>query len=197
MYAFRAVGLVAGIAAATSSAEGAIFTGWTTSMSTNGAGQEVWSLNANFDVSGLVLSQLLNYESLSGSLAAVHTNTAAGLWNPVATGAADAMADSYVTATGNYGSTTGLMFEDTSPTSLPWHAGWYPLATPIMGQSWKVAQIVRESGSGTHTAALRIGFKVAGTTTVLFGDGQWTIGVPAPGAFAALVLSSLVQRRRR
>ncbi len=48
-----------------------------------------------------------------------------------------------------------------------------------------------------HAASLSIGFKVAGNTTVLFGEGPWTVGVPAPGAVDMLALGAFGRRRRR
>ncbi|MSR18950.1 MAG: PEP-CTERM sorting domain-containing protein, partial [Phycisphaerales bacterium] len=48
------------------------------------------------------------------------------------------------------------------------------------------------------TAYLKIGFKVASTTTALFGQGNYTlVGVPAPGALALLGMAGFMSRRRR
>ncbi|MSR19271.1 MAG: hypothetical protein EXS00_08980 [Phycisphaerales bacterium] len=65
-----------------------------------------------------------------------------------------------------------------------------------MGASFKVAQIVRSATEGDYTAYLKIGFKVASTTTALFGQGNYTL-TPAPGALALLGLAGIVSRRRR
>jgi len=88
-------------------------------------------------------------------------------------------------------------------------AGWYD-ATPGTpnaiqaggnqgGYRILLAQIVRD-GSGADDLAtfyLKHAFKVAGTTTALFAEGTFSIGVPAPGAMALLGLAGLAGRRRR
>jgi hypothetical protein len=65
-----------------------------------------------------------------------------------------------------------------------------------------IMQIVREgddstNGLGKSRFNLTSGFKIAGTTTALFGFGSYVIGVPAPGAVALLALAGLAARRRR
>ncbi len=62
---------------------------------------------------------------------------------------------------------------------------------------WAVLEGRPDRARRQHTPSLRIGFKVAGTTTVQFGEGQWTVGVPAPGAVAMLALGAFGRRRRR
>jgi len=94
---------------------------------------------------------------------------------------------------------------------IPHHAGWYEASpgTPNVvqaggnqgGYRMMLLQIVR-SGSGDDpiaTFGFTVGWKVANTTTALFGGtGQViTIGVPAPGAIALLGLAGLAARRRR
>jgi hypothetical protein len=45
---------------------------------------------------------------------------------------------------------------------------------------------------------MQLSWKVAGTTTAIFGNGSFGLGViPAPGAMALLGLAGLAGRRRR
>ena len=90
-------------------------------------------------------------------------------------------------------------------------AGWYD-ATPGTantigaggtqgGYRILIAQIVRsgdDSAQGVSNHSLQLSWKVAGTTTAIFGNGSFEIGViPAPGAMALLGLAGLAGRRRR
>jgi uncharacterized protein (TIGR03382 family) len=62
-----------------------------------------------------------------------------------------------------------------------------------------IMQVVRTGDDfgyiSTHT--LQLAYKVNGTSTALFGNGSFQIGVPAPGAMALLGLAGLTGRRRR
>jgi hypothetical protein len=102
----------------------------------------------------------------------------------------------------------------------PLHAGWYD-ATPgtansvgagsqgghdgqnaVGGYQILLMQIIRQgddstNGLGKARFNLTSGFKIANTTTALFGFGSYVIGVPAPGAVALLALAGLAARRRR
>ena len=63
------------------------------------------------------------------------------------------MTDPYMTATGSCRSGTELMLEGTSPPFLLWNSGWYPIATTVMGQFWKVARIVRAASTPPRSAS--------------------------------------------
>jgi hypothetical protein len=89
-------------------------------------------------------------------------------------------------------------------------AGWYdatpgtPNAIAVGGTQGGyrilLAQIVRNSGDADALATfyLKNSYKVAGTTTALFSEGTFNIGVvPAPGAMALLGVAGLAGRRRR
>ena len=91
---------------------------------------------------------------------------------------------------------------------IPNGAGWYD-ATPgtqnLINQAngsggfrIQLMQIVRLAGDDSVASQyLKIGFKVANTTTAIFGEGTFSIGVPAPGALALLGVAGLAGRRRR
>ena len=66
----------------------------------------------------------------------------------------------------------------------------------------KLIQIVRAgddftNGMGEYIGQMDITFKVQDTATPLYGTGQFSIGVPAPGAIALAGLAGLTGRRRR
>jgi hypothetical protein len=90
-------------------------------------------------------------------------------------------------------------------------AGWFD-ATPgtqnlvaaggASGFRIKLIQIVREgndltNGMGEYIGSMTITFKVQDTSAPLIGTGQFSIGVPAPGAIALAGLACLTGRRRR
>ncbi len=203
-------GLAAAIAA---SAPGAVFTGWTSSMTTNSAGNEVWSLYANFDMAGLIFLNCFDHEERQGTMGALHNDMFTdpdggvfGTWSPAGTNSGFNSTDSYVTATNSFGGgLTGTAldpsFNDNMGGGWAFHAGWYdasPGTMNVMGASHKVAQIVRSANAGYYRANLEIGFKISNTTTALFGNAEWSIGVvPAPGALALLGIAGLAGRRRR
>jgi uncharacterized protein (TIGR03382 family) len=72
----------------------------------------------------------------------------------------------------------------------------------VGGYQILLMQIIRQgddstNGLGKARFNLTSGFKIANTTTALFGFGSYVIGVPAPGAVALLALAGLAARRRR
>jgi hypothetical protein len=90
-------------------------------------------------------------------------------------------------------------------------AGWFD-ATPgtqnlvatggASGFRIKLIQIVRAgddftNGMGEYVGSMVITYKVQDTSTPLAGSGQFSIGVPAPGAIALAGLAGLTGRRRR
>jgi uncharacterized protein (TIGR03382 family) len=62
-----------------------------------------------------------------------------------------------------------------------------------------IMQVVRTGNDANYfsTHSLQLAYKVNGTSTALFGNGSFEIGIPAPGAMALLGLAGLTGRRRR
>ena len=142
-----------------------------------------------------------------------------------AVSAADRPEDSWVTSTGlatasGWGTALDPSFQGGTFLEIPLHAGWYDadpttpnsvLAGSQGGHDGQIAvggyqillmQIVRQGNDSTNGLGkarfnLTSGFKIANTTTALFGFGSYVIGVPAPGAVALLALAGLAARRRR
>ena len=209
------------VASSVASIASAGFTGFSVEQSTNSAGNSVFKVFANFDNVGLgagqnwVFLNVFNHTTVSGSMNAFHSGSGAGTWVPQGTSSASHVGnDSWVTSTGTHvGSQVALdpgfvefdSYGEPIPgvaEQIPNGAGWYD-ATPgtannISNNKIQIMQIVREGGFGAqYVAGLQIGFKVSGTTTAIFGQGNYTIPVPAPGAVALLGLAGLAGRRRR
>ena len=122
--------------------------------------------------------------------------------------------DSWVTISGNStagGNDTVLdpSFVPSDASYIPYNAGWYdatpgnantiPAGGTQGGYRMLIMQIVRAGGvqdlESTFTCVL--GYKASSTTTALAGSGNFTIGLPTPGALALLGLAGLTGRRRR
>ena len=210
------------VASTLASAASASFTGYSVERVLTAGGNSRYSVYANFSASNLVFLNAFSFVNVSGTMNARHQDffTADGLvgtWTAgTSVSAADRGEDSWVTASGlatssgwgtalDPGFTAGGEVGDINN-----GAGWYD-ATPGTanaigaggtqgGYRMLIAQIVR-SGDDTAQAvsnhSLQLSWKVAGTTTAIFGNGSFTIGVPAPGAMALLGLAGLAGRRRR
>ena len=90
-------------------------------------------------------------------------------------------------------------------------AGWFDVtpgtqnlvaAGGASGFRIKLIQIVRTgddntTGDGIYTASMFFVYKVQDTSAPLTGSGNFSIGVPAPGAIALAGLAGLTGRRRR
>ena len=115
-----------------------------------------------------------------------------------------------VTVTGKTGaaSSTSLdpsfgsgVFNSASP-NIPAAAGWYT-ANPavdilITGGKIKVMQFAVTHNDAGWTGKVSVGYKLQGTTTALYAMNlTYSVGIPAPGAFALLGLAGLVSSRRR
>jgi len=215
--------LIAGsmLAAAVASVASAGFTGYSVQRTVTAAGNIQYQVFANWDQSGLVFLNAFNFATQSGTMNARHQDTLTaegevGTWQAGSSVlAADRNDDSWVTASGlatNAGWGTALdpgFANGGIVRDINNGAGWYD-ATPGTpnaiqaggnqgGYRILLAQIVRD-GSGADDLAtfyLKHAFKVAGTTTALFAEGTFSIGVPAPGAMALLGLAGLAGRRRR
>ena len=216
--------LVAGsmLAAAVASVASAGFTGYSVQRNVTVGGNIQYQVFANWDQSGLVFLNAFNFATQSGTMNARHQDSftadgEVGTWQAGASvSAADRGEDSWVTASGlatssGWGSALDPGFANGGTVlDINNGAGWYD-ATPGTpnaiaaggsqgGYRILLAQIVRNGGEldAFATFYLKNAFKVAGTTTALFAEGTFTIGVvPAPGAMALLGVAGLAGRRRR
>jgi hypothetical protein len=162
-----------------------------------------------------------SFVNVSGNMNARHQDTftadgEVGTWQAgAAVSAADRVEDSWVTASGlatasGWQSALDPGFANGGTVqNINNGAGWYD-ATPgtannILaggsqgGYRMLLAQIVR-SGDDTgqiSVHSMQLAWKVAGTTVAIFGNGSFTIGVPAPGAMALLGFAGFASRRRR
>ncbi len=92
---------------------------------------------------------------------------------------------------------TGAGWYDTSPGTQNLVASGGPSGFRI-----KLIQIVRTgndltNGMGAYAGSMSITYKVQDITTPLTGLGQFSIGIPAPGAIALMGLAGLAGRRHR
>ena len=215
--------LVAGtmLAAAVASVASAGFTGYSVQRTITAGGNIQYQVFANWDQSGLVFLNAFNFATQSGTMNARHQDffTAdgeVGTWQAGSSVASsDRGEDSWVTASGlatasGWGSALDPGFANGGTVGdINNGAGWYD-ATPGSpnaiaaggtqgGYRILLAQIVRNGNDADALATfyLKNSFKVAGTTTALFSEGTFTIGVPAPGAMALLGLAGMAGRRRR
>ena len=142
-------------------------------------------------------------------------------WNPSVNllGAAARDNDSWVTASGSGTSAGGDVSLDPSFNNTIFDrivgtgggAGWFD-ATPgtqnlvaaggASGFRIKLIQIVRAgddftNGMGQYIGSMTITYKVQDNSAPLSGSGQFSIGVPTPGAIALAGLAGLTGRRRR
>jgi len=206
------------VLAATSSLAAAGFTGFTTARTVLSNGNIQYKIFANSNNVGLPTGQswvFLNaysHTTVSGTMNAVHQDflTAdgeVGTWQAGASvSAADRDFDSWVAATGTYGSDTALdpNFNPSTGSSIPALAGWYD-GTPAVNNlvdsssmSFMVAQIVRAPTASLYIGRLELTYKASGTAVGIFGNGTFVIpGIPAPGAVALAGLAGLTGRRRR
>jgi len=202
----------ASLLAALSGAAHAGFTGFSVVRGQgNPNGNVVWEIRANFDSTGLSAGQqwvflnAYNWTTLGGSLSALH-NDGVSSWDASYTDAGNSSTDSFVTATGTYGSGTALdpNFNPATGSSIPALAGWYD-GTPGVNNlvdsnsmSFMVAQIVRSPTASLYVGSLELTYKATGTAVGIFGNGTFVIpGIPAPGAVALAGLAGLTGRRRR
>ena len=215
--------LVAGtmLAAAVASVASAGFTGYSVQRTVTAGGNIQYQVFANWDQSGLVFLNAFNFATQSGTMNARHqdNNTAdgdPGTWQAgFAVSSADRGEDSWVTASGlasssGWGTALDPGFAGLGVVNdINNGAGWYDAdpSTPNViaaggtqgGYRILLAQIVRNGNDADALATfyLKNSFKLAGTTTALFSEGTFTIGVPAPGAMALLGLAGMAGRRRR
>jgi len=211
------------VASTLASAASASFTGFSVERVTTAAGNTRYSLYANWSASNLVFLNAYNWATAAGGNAmnARHQDmfTAdgeVGTWMAGSSvSSTDRPEDSWVTASGlatssgwgtalDPGFTNGGTVQDINN-----GAGWYDAspgtANPILaggtqgGYRMLLAQMVRTGDDTGYVSnhSLKLAWKVAGTTTAIFGEGSFQFGVPAPGAMALLGFAGLAGRRRR
>ena len=217
--------VIASVVASTlASAASAGFTGYSVQRTITAGGNSQYQVFANFDQSNLVFLNAFSFVNVSGTMNARHqdffvADGEVGTWQAGSSvSAADRGEDSWVTASGlatssGWGSALDPGFANGGTVGdINNGAGWYD-ATPGTantigaggsqgGYRMLLAQIVRsgnDEGQGLSVHSMQLAWKVAGTTTAIFGNGDFTIGfpVPAPGAMAVLGLAGLAGRRRR
>jgi hypothetical protein len=215
--------VLATIAASTlASAASASFTGFSVERGTTAGGNTRYSVYANFSASNLVFLNAFSFVNVSGTMNARHqdffvADGEVGTWQAGSSvSATDRGEDSWVTASGlatssgwgtalDPGFTNGGTVGDVNA-----GAGWYD-ATPGTanavlaggtqgGYRMLLMQVVRSGNDAGQASShsMQLSWKVAGTTTAIFGNGSFDLGViPAPGAMALLGLAGLAGRRRR
>lgn len=205
--------------ASTSASAG--FTGYSVECVTTASGRIRFQVFANFDQSNLVFLNAFSFVNTWGTLNAYHQDSLTadgevGTWQAGSSvSAVDRGEDSWVTASGlatssgwdtalDPGFTNGGTVRDINN-----GAGWYDASSGSAnaiqaggtqgGYRMLLMQVVKDNadfGSISHHS-LQIAWKVAGTTTAIFGNGAFTIWCPAPGAMALLCCAGCVRGRKR
>ncbi|MFO0826942.1 MAG: hypothetical protein U0572_02245 [Phycisphaerales bacterium] len=205
------MGVIAGAAAlAVSGLASASFVGFEVDHSTSG-GLEVYKVYAKFSSANDVVLNAFG----TTNLAASNFNDAdfvGGSWSPQFTQPGQEAVDSYVTIGGvpGFGNSTnadpGWGGAGFNQPGIPNGAGWFNSNPPnLQGKVGAdnrtlLAQFVYLAGTGglpQYTSALQVGYNQGLGTATVFGGGEFTIGVPGPGAVALLGLAGLAGRRRR
>jgi len=203
-----------------SAAASAGFTGYSVERVMTAGGNSRYSVYANFDQSNLVFLNAFSFVNVSGTMNARHQDSftadgEVGTWMAGASvSATDRGEDSWVTASGlatssGWGTALDPGFANGGTVlDINAGAGWYD-ATPgtannilaggsLGGYRMLLAQIVRtgdDSPLQSSTHSMQLAWKVAGTTTAIFGNGSFTI--PTPGALALLGSVGWLRGRKR
>ena len=222
----KSLALLGALALISSSAmaQDAAFSGFSVVRSTTAEGNIAYSVYGNFNQANRVMLNCFDFQTVSGAaMNARHqdaSENAAGdpsqSWsaNFNLLGAVARNNDSWVTLSGlgtsaGNDATLDPSFVPSDASFIPYNAGWFDTtpgtANNILaggtqgGYRMMLMQIVRNGGEQDllSTFTMKVGFKVANTTTALFGNGNFTIGLPTPGALALLGLAGLTGRRRR
>lgn len=197
-------------AAALASGASAAFTMFSTEASTNVQGNSVFKVYANFDAQASLLNafQIVAGAGTLDVATAIHNDFVGGSWAPQFSAAAGN--DSYLLIGGlaNFGNSTNadpaFGAAGFNQLTIPNGAGWFN-GNPPNGQGASIAgktqigQFVFAPGAVLEfrTFSLKVGYNAGLGTPTVFGQGEFTIGIPAPGAIALLGLAGLAGRRRR
>ena len=207
-------------AACVAASASAGFTGFSTVNTVQGDGKVVSQVFANFDGANDTLLNVFQIAYTGGVgtsgfgsgnfyhsdfLTGLNYSTAAGTWNPAFT-AGFGNADSFLTIGGAAGPLNSTQGDPSfgaafNSSGLVAGGGWFNgnptnLQGKNVGGQTLIGQFIVDAGKGWNVSA-KVGFNQGLGTPTAFGDGTFTIGVPAPGAIALLGLAGLAGRRRR
>ena len=207
-------------AAAVAATASAGFTGFSTVNTTQGDGKVISQVFANFDggsdtllnvfqiaytggvgTSGFGVGNFWHADFTNG----VAYSQAVGSWNAQLT-PGFGNADSFLTIGGGPGFTNSTNGDPAfgagyNSAGLVSGGGWFNsnptnLQGANIGGKTLIGQFVVDAGKGWFVSA-KVGYNQGLGTPTVFGEGSFTIGVPAPGAVALLGLAGLAGRRRR
>ncbi len=186
------------------------FEGLTVTYAGSIAGRDVYRVYAQFSGNDQLLSMFNHTLSAGNYDGVLHNDGGANSWDPVFTflpGNSSSASDSFVTIDGQFGSWSTTILEDAGcGTGWPGGdcpgppAGWFGSSAATAGTRM-IMQVGLVPGDTGWTADLTVGWKVAGTTTALFGYGTYSVGIPAPGSLAVALAAGWARpgggRRRR
>lgn len=215
------VALCASCALIASASASASFTGYSVECVTTASGRIRFQVFANFNQSNLVFLNVFSFVNISGTMNAYHQDAftadgEVGTWQAGSSvSAADRGEDSWVTASGlatasGWGTALDPGFANGGTVrDINNGAGWYD-ATPGSanaigaggnqgGYRMLLMQVVKNNDdfSSISHHSMQISWKVAGTTTAIFGNGAFKLWCPAPSAMSLLLAGGIAQRRRR
>jgi MYXO-CTERM domain-containing protein len=219
------MGVLAGaVALALSGVASAAFTGFSSVTSILGDGKVRTEVFANFDGANDTLLNVFGLAYLGGIgtngfgagnfyhkdfTNGLSYSTAVGSWSPTLVPAGvPATEDSWLTIGGNAGDFGNSTAFDpawggagSNQPGLVAGAGWFNQNPPNnqgknVGGLTRIGNFVTDFGK-TWIIGAQSGYNTGAGTPPLFGEGTFTVGVPAPGALALLGLAGLAGRRRR
>ena len=199
-------------AAALAASASAGFTGFSSVATVGGDGKVVTQVYANFSGSSDTLLNVFGIAYMGGINTSnfgagnfYHTDFVGGSWAPQF--ASDPLNDSFLTIGGTAG------FANSSNADPAWGglgfnqpglvtgAGWFNSNPPnLQGQNIAGKVFIgqfKTDNAKTWEIFAKVGYNAGLSTPTVFGEGVFTVGVPAPGAVALLGLAGLVGRRRR
>jgi MYXO-CTERM domain-containing protein len=211
-------------AAALAGSASAAFLGFSVVQSTNSEGNIVNQVFANWDAAdGAVLLNCFGITSISGPglgsgnfwhndlINGNVSSQTSGTWSPGFVGLGDPALDSWVTIGGGPGFSNTWTTSDPDwgapgfgQAGIPEGAGWFNNNPPNLagaanaeGQTLVGQWVTSPAAGPAYTLSLQVGYNFGLGTDTVFGGGEFTIGVPGPGALALLGLAGLTGRRRR